>query len=1011
MPRNMDFSDSLLEVKGGKGKMKNNGLLLDNKNIVTQTLSILFDPNQVIEVRALANNAIYSGYFDDMGKAAQAVHKFDSVPSINGIYIVLNEINPDLLARRANRLPKVGRNDSTTNDTNIIRRRWLPIDIDPKRLSGISSSDEEHNNALQKAEKIAMSLSEFGFPSPIKADSGNGAHLLYRVDLENSDETRNLIQNCLEVLSIIHSDESCDVDTSVFNAARIWKLYGTISRKGDNVSNRPHRRSRLLYVPKNIDTVSQKQLEKLSGFLPKSLQAEQKQTFSSTSQGPFSSEKKIDLGVWLEEHAIKVYNKKKWMDGILYNLDQCPFSDEHRSGSYAIQFPNGKIKVACFHNSCGSGKQRWHELWGKYESNSQPTSNQKYDHVDNLTLKEDDNISLTNTVPPKAQTQKTNYTKVVQSEEFNIDDSVSIGILRCVLLLGKKAFGERQIIDILIGNNIAKIRRYSHNDLTVFGILDKYSDADMSNKLEDLIRKDYLIRNVGLYKTIHLTQKGFQHLKALDHSSIASQSIDSKIDNESREWISKGISSILSKNMRSHEYLKKSSRITYELFKKGNTIGKIAKIREYEESTIVSHLITCMFLGTDVSFDSIDDYVSIDAQNEIINVLKTHGFSSLKSIKESLENDYTYSQISLVIAWTISKNKDLLNDCDNDSVQENETIDINDYDLENKPDILTQKNQHIDDEYKIIQNFIKKLDSAYESDRAFAAEVLGKIGGVQAVFPLIEASNDQNYTVRAAVATAFGQLKDPIVFPQLIQLLRDKSYIVRSNALKALYDLNDRKACKSIIRLLNDPHSNIREGAAFVLGSIGDASVVPSLLAVLERNGQDNVKINALISLGKIGGVDVFEPISSALKNPNTSVVEAAAESLGSLKDPRALNYLKNMTTHSSATVRKGVICGLGLLGDKNAIDVITPLLKDEFHAVRISAAEALGNLGGIKSMDPLLEALKDEHPDVRCTVAEALGQLGYNQALDSLYRLRNDIDYGVRKCAKKAIATIERNP
>lgn len=89
-------------------------------------------------------------------------------------------------------------------------------------------------------------------------------------------------------------------------------------------------------------------------------------------------------------------------------------------------------------------------------------------------------------------------------------------------------------------------------------------------------------------------------------------------------------------------------------------------------------------------------------------------------------------------------------------------------------------------------------------------------------------------------------------------------------------------------------------------------------------------------------------------------------------RDPRALNYLKNMTKHSSVTVWKGVVCELGPLGDKNAIDVITPVLKDEFHAVSISAAEALGYLGGIKSMDPLIEVLKDEHTNVRCTAAEA---------------------------------------
>jgi hypothetical protein len=37
------------------------------------------------------------------------------------------------------------------------------------------------------------------------ADSGNGAHLLYRVDLENDDHSRDLVRKSLEVLAILFS--------------------------------------------------------------------------------------------------------------------------------------------------------------------------------------------------------------------------------------------------------------------------------------------------------------------------------------------------------------------------------------------------------------------------------------------------------------------------------------------------------------------------------------------------------------------------------------------------------------------------------------------------------------------------------------------------------------------------------------------------------------------------------------------------------------------------------------
>ena len=41
------------------------------------------------------------------------------------------------------------------------------------------------------------------------------------------------------------------IDRNVFNPARIWKLYGTLARKGDSVPRlgRVHRVSRVLYLP------------------------------------------------------------------------------------------------------------------------------------------------------------------------------------------------------------------------------------------------------------------------------------------------------------------------------------------------------------------------------------------------------------------------------------------------------------------------------------------------------------------------------------------------------------------------------------------------------------------------------------------------------------------------------------------------------------------------------------------------------------------------------------------
>jgi hypothetical protein len=187
----------------------------------------------VIEVRALADGVTHSGYFDDHDLLAEQVEALDADPSVAGIYVTLNSVNPALLARRANRIKmRLSRKDATTADADITRRRWLPVDIDPVRPSGVSSTDAEHDAALAAAERIAPTSRSRGSLLPIKADSGNGAHLLYRVDLANDAEATALVKGCLSTLDALFSNEAITVDTANHNAARIWKLYGTTVPEG-----------------------------------------------------------------------------------------------------------------------------------------------------------------------------------------------------------------------------------------------------------------------------------------------------------------------------------------------------------------------------------------------------------------------------------------------------------------------------------------------------------------------------------------------------------------------------------------------------------------------------------------------------------------------------------------------------------------------------------------------------------------------------------------------------------
>ncbi len=214
---------------------------------VERALSLLFRVGDVLEVRIpKTRSGVVAGYFDDVSIAAGAICQADAQYRASGVYYVLNKINPALLGRAYNRLKE--RAEHTTADNNIRERRWLPVDLDPVRPAGISSSDQEHSAAIERARTIADEMAG-EWERPIIADSGNGAHLLYQVDLPNDAEGLAFVTGALAELDRRFSDDVVKVDVTCANAARIWKAYGTVARKGDSIRGRPHRVSRILEVP------------------------------------------------------------------------------------------------------------------------------------------------------------------------------------------------------------------------------------------------------------------------------------------------------------------------------------------------------------------------------------------------------------------------------------------------------------------------------------------------------------------------------------------------------------------------------------------------------------------------------------------------------------------------------------------------------------------------------------------------------------------------------------------
>ncbi len=318
-------------------------------NIET-ALRQLHAPGDVFEIRIphAPRAGTVAGYFDDPAAAAQEVMVWDGRAA--GMYTTLNPVAPALLSRASNRLKSWAK--ETTSDTDVLRRRWLLVDIDPVRPTGVSASKDELKAAGAVVRKVQAYLKDAGWPAPLVCASGNGGHLLYRIDLPNDGESLELVKRILAALDGRFSTDEVHVDVSVHNAARIAKIPGTWAAKGDSTKERPHRQSMLLEAPERPEPVPVALLEKMAVHAP------ERPTGTNGSRSAF------DLDAFIDRH-LDVQRAKEQPDRTIHILRVCPFNAEHDRGeAYVGRMKDGGIFAGCHHNSC---TWTWRELREHFE--------------------------------------------------------------------------------------------------------------------------------------------------------------------------------------------------------------------------------------------------------------------------------------------------------------------------------------------------------------------------------------------------------------------------------------------------------------------------------------------------------------------------------------------------------------------------------------------------------------------------------------------------------------------
>jgi hypothetical protein len=327
-----------------------------DESVIVKGLDLYAAAGRFFETRLLGipsgnRTVTAAGWFQDTADAAKLLALRDG---FGQHYVTLNPVREGVETRAFARIQENPK--ALTGDNEIARRHRLLLDFDPKRPSGISSTDAEHDAAIERAKNTARHLQRvYGWHPLAIIDSGNGAHVLYGIDLPNDNDARDLVKHVLEALDASFGDDQIDVDRTVFNAARIVKIPGTLAQKGDATPDRPHRRSCFLYENVNAAVVTRAKLETVAALRP----------IEEPHHRPMNGQV-FDLDGFISRNGLSVRSSSAYGGGSRHILEECVFDPTHTGSSAAVfQMSSGALVYKCQHNSCADRK--WSDVREKFE--------------------------------------------------------------------------------------------------------------------------------------------------------------------------------------------------------------------------------------------------------------------------------------------------------------------------------------------------------------------------------------------------------------------------------------------------------------------------------------------------------------------------------------------------------------------------------------------------------------------------------------------------------------------
>lgn len=217
---------------------------------------------------------------------------------------------------------------------------------------------------------------------------------------------------------------------------------------------------------------------------------------------------------------------------------------------------------------------------------------------------------------------------------------------------------------------------------------------------------------------------------------------------------------------------------------------------------------------------------------------------------------------------------------------------------------------------------------------------------------------------------------------ELLEYAFDDDDSIRLTAVENLSMFSDKEAAKNLlIKLTSDKDYEMRKVALESLSRFSGDDVFEAITSRL-KDLDWLVRITAVELLSSFGATRSSSYLELALKDKNEFVRGTAAEALGRLNVPNAISALEEGIKREHRNwARLGYYVGLCLSGQRNYLDSIIRLLKNKSYRLRCAAASSLVELVNNENKSRILEALqaslkRENTIAVKSSIEEALALL-----------------------------------